>query len=261
MNKILIGVPMFNCQNQAIRVLNDLTYFLDNFRSNSFTVEQVIFLDNQSVDQTVSEVKSAILKSPYQKKIQVARNIENLGLGGSHKSLIQYSLEKKFTHLAIVHGDHQADAREFSNLITLSEKNNFCTVLGSRFDKKSSLVNYSKTRTFGNNALNIAYSFLLKRKITDLGSGLNFFSLKNLNFEKLLKFDNTFTFNMDLLLYLIKYQSDFLYEPISWKTEDEISNANSIIIGFNSILKVVRWTMLGEKIWKKSEGEYKFNFL
>ena len=50
----------------------------------------------------------------YRSKYMVLRNSENYNLGGSHKIGLNYALENEYTHLAICHGDDQANGLSFS---------------------------------------------------------------------------------------------------------------------------------------------------
>ena len=49
--------------------------------------------------------------------------------------------------------------------------------LGSRFMKGSRIQGYSALRTFGNYGFNALFSVVARRKITDLGSGLNLYAV------------------------------------------------------------------------------------
>ena len=247
MYKILIGVPMYNCENQIGKVFQDLQVFLKNFKSLFFQIEQIIFLDNHSTDNSIGRIKSLMSSDS---KFSVALNTENVGLGGSHKALFSYAQKNNFSHVAIVHGDHQANATELLALIQMSERHHFRTILGSRFSHLSRRTGYSKVRTLGNCALNLIYSIFLQRPIQDLGSGLNLFCVTELDLKLIEKFDDQFTFNMDLIIYLSRSETNLLYFPISWKSENEFSNAKIYRVGWITLLKIVNWTIYREKIWK-----------
>lgn len=258
MRKVLVGVTMYNCENQIENVYLGLKDLIDNLDSSHFAIEEVIFLDNQSTDLTVQRAQSII---PANSIFKVCKNIENYGLGGSHKSLFLYARSKQIKYVAIVHGDNQADSFELKTLLDISSQNNFCTVLGARFMKSKSLLGYSYFRTIGNRGLNLVYSFILNKKIYDLGSGLNLFNVAEMHLERVLLFDDHFTFNMDLLINLVCQKIDFKYTPIRWKSEDEVSNAKTLQVGWTSLIKILKWSVFKENIWQGTAKKYIFNFI
>lgn len=266
MKNVLILVPCYNCELQAPRVAKNIDHLLTHLEkssiAHSFTIPQVLFLDNQSSDKTIETLQSCLKSLVHSQKFIIAQNKENYGLGGSHKTAFLHAQKNKFDYVAVVHGDNQADAQELEDLLQTSAKNDYCSVLGTRFSHKSQLVNYSKVRTIGNRALNILYSLLLGKKITDLGSGLNLFSMSNFSNNTFMLFDDQFTFNMDLLIYLCSLKKNIVFYPIHWKTEDEKSNAVPLKVGLASLKKVMCWRLQGSKLWQKSSSKtYAFNVI
>jgi len=235
--KVLIAIPCYNCENQISRVLMEL----DRVFVGNDQIKGIVVIDNRSVDNTVLAAKNALNLMQKSEQVKIYVNEKNYGLGGSHKVAFQLCQDFGCNYLAVVHGDNQADPNDLAGMIrTAIEKRN-CAILGSRFMSSSQLRNYSIIRTLGNKILNRLYSLLTLRKITDLGSGLNLFFMDEKIMRILGKCDDGFTFNMDLLLGMIKNRLCYLFFPIKWKTEDEISNAKTLQVGLRTALKILSW--------------------
>lgn len=234
---ILVGIPCYNCETQIVRVLKELDAILDDCPS----IKGIAVIDNRSTDGTVAAAKKSISELKHKDKFSVFRNTVNAGLGGTHKIVFTMAQKNGFSHLMILHGDHQASALDVPSLIQKSEINSGVTVLGSRFRDITLLSGFSKVRIAGNIALNIFYTFGSGRRVSDLGSGLNLFKLTDLKMAEVQDFDNGFTFNMDLLLNLIKNNRTFEYVPIHWSTTDQISNVNAFKVGWKTAKKLIFW--------------------
>ena len=63
------------------------------------------------------------------------------------------------------------------------------------------------------------------RRGADLGAGLNYYRTDYLRSEFYLPFPNDLTFNVYLLLYGVYCRSRFAFFPLSWREEDQVSNA------------------------------------
>ncbi|MGZ3726045.1 MAG: glycosyltransferase family 2 protein [Pseudobdellovibrio sp.] len=251
--KICIFVPCYNCENQVERTLQDL----DSILPTEANLVKILIIDNCSTDSTIASATRAIASLRHSQSFSVYRNYENAGLGGSHKIAFSIAKELKATHLLVFHGDHQAKAQDIPELLKFSISNGEATVLGSRFQRRSKLSGYSPIRTAGNLVLNRLYSLITRTDISDLGSGLNLFKIEDIDFQKLENFDNGFTFNMDLLLYLVKSKKDFRYFPIHWSTSDQISNAHALIVGLKTVNKLVSWILERPLLNKNHSGSEK----
>lgn len=234
--RVAVGIPAYNCQLQIERVLKEL----DSVISSKIGIQSVFVIDNRSSDLTIQAALKAVLQMKNSGLVEVYRNFENAGLGGSHKVAFTLARNKDMTHLLILHGDHQAAPRDIPSLLQASDGS---SVLGSRFSEISKLKGYSFVRTAGNLALNALYSVFTFKKITDLGSGLNLFRISDFAESDLQNFDNGFAFNMDLLLYLIRTRTAFTYVPISWSTTDQISNAKALQVGLKTLKKLFLWLL------------------
>jgi dolichol-phosphate mannosyltransferase len=82
---------------------------------------------------------------------------------------------------------------------------------------------------------------LTLRQCKDLGSGLNLFATQDLDQNTYLEFADKLTFNFELLLDLIKRKVNFAYVPITWREEDQISNARNINIAKTAFINVIKW--------------------
>ena len=214
--KTLIAIPTFNCAPQIARVL-------DSYAALTEKIDHEIWIiDNGSKDETIEVAMSKILNLKLT-NIRVLQNPSNVNLGGTQKKVFNEAKKCGFSHVLIFHGDDQASAHDISPIIDFSQMNSDCTVLGSRFMKNSNLVNYDKKRVVGNKTLNLLFSIRCRRWLSDLGSGLNLFCLQDFDTSEYLTFTNGLTFNYEVITDLVKRKINFLYSPITWTEQDQVS--------------------------------------
>lgn len=243
--KILIFIPCYNCAGQIGRVLQALAGLVAKDSEL-----QLLLVDNQSKDATIEVALHAAERLGLTDRIWIVRNLENYGLGGSHKVAFRFAVENDFTFLAVFHGDGQALASDLESILKLRAKFPRQTILGSRFSKGSVLKGYSPVRVLGNRALGVLYSLVLGKKIDDLGSGLNLFYLADFPLEKVSQFSNDFVFNMDLTCFMAKEKIATQFWPITWVQEDQISNARTFKVGLLTLKVLWKWAVWGERQFK-----------
>lgn len=235
--KVLVIIPTFNCENQIVRVLDEFSQELINH------VHLVAILDNRSVDSTKFNAikKIKLMNNP---KFCVFENEQNYNLGGSQKIGFNKAIDEGYDYTAVLHGDNQAKSTELIELINYAMKNSEVEVImGSRFMKESTLTGYSLVRTSGNKIINKIYSVVTNKRILDLGSGLNLYKVSGLKKLKYKNCSDGLTFNMDLLLEIVSNKLITKYIPISWREEDQVSNAKIFNIGFVSLISLLKWKL------------------
>lgn len=132
--KTLVFIPMYNCEKQITRVIEqirdtklpgDVTYF---------------FVDNHSTDATLEAAENHANAHLRSKRWIIVRNRKNYGLGGSHKVAFQYAFKHNYDRVIVLHGDDQAclgDVLPF--LDQVDEKGVPECLLGARFLPSSRL--------------------------------------------------------------------------------------------------------------------------
>jgi dolichol-phosphate mannosyltransferase len=234
--KILLAIPTYRCERQINRVLDEI----DNKLLGQ--VEEIAIIDNGSPDNTVKVALEYKMKGRLGDKLHIYRNSANYNLGGTHKVAFIRAEKLRCTHVIILHGDNQAKSNEANILIDfMNNHQKYQTVLGSRFNKKSTLIGYDAKRILGNKILNAIYSVITLRKCEDLGSGLNLFALSDLDQSTYLQFADKLTFNYEMLLSLIKRKINFAYVPITWREEDQVSNARNLNIFKTALVDLFEW--------------------
>lgn len=237
--RIVITVPCYRCENQIERNLKEI----EDVLSSHPEIFQVVLIENRGADNTVAVAQKCIETLLNKEKYHFYQNRKNYGLGGSHKIAFELALAAAATHMIFLHGDHQATAQDIPTLIKKCISRENGTVLGARFQDLGKLQGYSVIRTYGNMALNLLYSLFCRRKIYDLGSGLNLFRLSDFAAREYQGFDNGFTFNMDLLLFMVRQGKLFTYEPIRWSTTDQRSNADALRVGLKTLRALLYWLL------------------
>lgn len=244
-DKILIFIPMYRCEKQIPRVLAKIAALGPGQKRFA----GVLVVDNGSPDGSVRAAEQAIqaLSIPA----WVVRNRENYSLGGSHKVAFLHALDQGYTHVVVLHGDDQGDIRDLLPVLDAGLHRQADSLLGSRFLKASRPMGYSGFRIFGNHVFNAAVSVLAGRRIYDLGSGLNIYKTSYLRSKFFLPFPNNLTFNVYLLLYGVYARSSFDFFPISWREEDQISNAKLWSQSKQILGLAVRFAMGRERLFRQ----------
>jgi dolichol-phosphate mannosyltransferase len=226
-NKVLIGIPTYNCERQIGRVLETL-------RGSAIeTIElhcEVRVIDNRSEDSTI-QTAMRFHKNSTPMPIKVYLTEENNSLGGTIKVLFNMAEEEGFNYVVILHGDDQAHVPDLMRMLReIGSQKREETLLGSRFMTRSKLIGYSRKRIIGNLLLNACYSIASGRYLSDLGSGLNIYRVKDLADLGYQNYQNSLAFNYQLILGMAKSKKRFTFVPITWKETDQKSNANNIRI-------------------------------
>ena len=228
----LLFIPTYNCESQITRVLQSLT------ADTCSWFEQILIIDNQSIDNTLGVCRDQLQHHPLKSKIALVRNLENVGLGGTHKNAFDFAIAGQFDYVTILHGDDQGSISDFQKVF--SELDGDSYYLGARFHPESVLINYSRIRTAGNVLFNLASSVITGRRILDLGgSGLNTFPVQCLTSLNYRSYSSDLTFHVYLILDAVRNGQSVRFIPISWREEDQISNAKV----FRQGLKVMKILM------------------
>ena len=188
MDRILLFIPMYNCEKQILRVLSQLGENIKPY------ITEIIVVNNLSNDNSENVVIEYV-KSHPDLPIKLLRNNENYGLGGSHKVAFKYAIDNNFDYVMVLHGDDQADINDILSFLSNGEYKEYDSLLGARFMLGSKLLGYSKFRTFGNIVYNMLFSIALCRIIYDLGSGLNMYKISSLKDNFYIKYKDNLMFN------------------------------------------------------------------
>lgn len=233
---LLLFIPCFNCRAQIGRVAQQLA------QSDIPTIAQIMIVDNQSSDGTPEEAATAFSALRDRSWI-VCRNRANYGLGGSHKVAFNYALENGFSHVIVLHGDDQARLTDFAGPVRDGLHHIYDSVLGARFMRGSSRQGYSAARTLGNVVLNALCGLLTRRWIYDQGSGLNIYKTSYLRSRFYMAFDDSLIFPNMMFFHGIWAKASHAFVPISWREEDQLSNAKAV----RQALRVLRLVLAGPK--------------
>lgn len=232
MERILLFIPMYNCEKQIVRVLGQLTDEVCSYLS------EVIIVNNRSTDNGEQAVIDYLKQHELTVKVSLLRNDKNYGLGGSHKVAFQYAIDNGFDYVIVLHGDDQGRLSDFIPLLQSDSYKKYDCCLGARFMKGSNLIGYSKLRIAGNYGFNLLFSAAVHKSIRDLGSGLNLYKVVVLKSGYYAKYPDTLYFNDLMILASCYYKQNMLFYPISWREEDQVSNNK--LVGFSwALLKML----------------------
>ena len=170
--KLSVVVPVYNESKNILILLNEI-------KKNISHDDEIIVVEDGSVDNTLDEIKKFECKLLIHKK--------NIGKG---QSLIDGINLAKGDIILFLDGDGQDDPSEIPKLLDGINKG-YDFVIGSRFveDDKKKITRYTKTALsninwFGNKGLTFFINFLFGLNIKDTQSGFKCFkrdAIKKLN--------------------------------------------------------------------------------
>ena len=233
MGNVLLVVPTFNCERQISRVIEQFAL------CKSALFKEMIIIDNRSGDRTI-DISKLTIKKLKQSKVSIYLNDKNYGLGGSHKVAFDYCLSRKYDGVVILHGDDQGRLSDIVPFLSDTQFMGDVSLLGARFMPDSKIIGYKRIRIIGNNIFNFLYSLTTKTCIYDMGSGLNYFSAKSISSVDYKKMPDDLTFNNAFLLALLADNQKIKFFPITWREEDQISNARL----WSQSLKLIKYLFL-----------------
>jgi glycosyltransferase involved in cell wall biosynthesis len=216
-DRILVVIPCYNCERQIARVLRQFV------QVPLGTFEEILVLDNRSSDDTVRVAMNTATELGGWSLV-VARNRENYNLGGSHKAAFAYAKARGFTHIVVLHGDDQGRIEDVLPVLATGAHRSHDACLGARFMTGSRIRGYSYIRRVGNRVFNLIFSLALRRRISDLGSGLNVFGRSVFERSVSQQLPDDLHFNPYLLVAMVDRRFRVHFFPITWREEDQVSN-------------------------------------
>lgn len=223
---ILVFIPMYNCAPQISRVL---AQFADA-RIEDW-ISGIVCIDNRSTDGTADAASAGLATLSVHTRV-LLRNDDNFGLGGSHKVAIEFAETHGYDHLVVLHGDDQGSILDLIPHLEAGQHQQTDFLMGSRFMPGSKLEGYSALRTAANKVFNFLFSIISGKRLYDLGSGLNLFRVACFKDSFHLRFADDLTFNYYLILAVAARDHSLRFFPLTWREDDQISNAKLGRMGF-----------------------------
>ncbi|MFI3173008.1 MAG: glycosyltransferase family 2 protein, partial [Eubacteriales bacterium] len=221
-DRILLFIPMYNCEKQIVRVLGQLDSEIQEY------ISEVIVVNNRSTDDGEAAVTRFVEERDMKIPVNLLRNKENYGLGGSHKVAFAYAVTHGFDYFVVLHGDDQGHIKNLLPYLKNGAYRKYDCFLGARFKKGAQLEGYSRFRTFGNIVYNTLFTIGTGRMINDLGSGLNMYNVEIFKDKHYLKYADNLAFNVCLLLGSCYYKHKMMFFPIKWSEDDQVSNVKMV---------------------------------
>ena len=250
--KILIFIPMYHCEKQISRVIDQIKAVRHD------CLFEVLIIDNGSQDNSVGVAIKSLEEINFI-STKVIQNDQNISLGGSHKVAFDYTVNHGFDYCMVLHGDDQAHLKDMIQFIHQSDWKNYDCILGSRFHPQSVLTNYGLIRILGNKALNLLISLIVRRWITDMGAGINLYHRDYLAQRSYMSFPNDLTFNVYFLLDSLYRKKRIVFIPITWRESDQVSNAKVFKQGFKILGLLWRYVFDKKNLFMTQNAHCEFS--
>tara|TARA_Y100000768_G_C23925453_1_gene657288 strand:- start:338 stop:1057 length:720 start_codon:yes stop_codon:yes gene_type:complete len=233
--KILIFIISYQASHRLKKVFDSIKIKkLKNYKV------KILISDDNSTDDTL-EIAKKIYKQ-NKSIVTLKNNKKRQNYGGNIKLCINYAIQKRFDYAVMVHGDGQYHPKYILPIIKKLEQNDSAAVCGSRMIRKSNALkgNMPLYKFVGNIFLTKLFNVVYSTKFTDCHSGYWIYNLKYINKNILLNLSNTFNFDNEMRINLIKKKLEIKEIPIRTIYGSERSSVHIIYalkFFFQTILK------------------------
>ena len=233
--KILIFIISYQASYRLKKVFN-----LIEFKKLRNYKVKILISDDNSSDDTLKIAKEIYKKN---KSLVILKdNKKRLNYGGNIKSCLNYAMKNNFDYAIMVHGDGQYHPKYILPIIKKLEQNDSAAVCGSRMIRKRNALrgNMPLYKFVGNIVLTKLFNMVYSTKFTECHSGYWIYNLKYINKNILLNLSNTFNFDNEMRINLIKKKLEIKEIPIRTIYGSERSSVHIIYalkFFFQTILK------------------------
>jgi glycosyltransferase involved in cell wall biosynthesis len=189
----LVVVPAYN----AIKTIEIV---IEEILQNGF--ENILISDDcsqQTMPQTIRIERG---------NVKLIRQSENLGYGGNQKFLYNYAKEEGFKYVVMIHGDLQYTPNLIPSLVAMLNNAKYDFVFGSRILGGDAIKNGMPIiKYIANRGLTLFQNILTGYKLSEYHSGLRAYNSKVFDRIDFNSFSNSFLFDNQMLLALIRKKS------------------------------------------------------
>jgi hypothetical protein len=185
---------------------------------------KVFISDDNSQDDTINFAYKIFKK--VNKNVILNFNKRNLNYGGNIKLCLRYAIRNNYDYALMLHGDNQYNPKYLFKMIREIEKNNTTAVCGSRMINKMDALKGKMPlyKFLGNIILTKIFNLLFRTRFTDCHSGFWLYKLSSLKKLNLNNITNSFNFDNQLRIAILKNEDNILEIPIKTYYGDERSS-------------------------------------
>ena len=175
MNENVVIIPTFNEKENITITIDEISSLKTKF--------DIIVVDDNSPDKTGEIVKKIIESKKYNFNIHLLERSNKKGLGSAYIEGFNYAISKKYSYIFQLDADGSHNPKDLEVLQNEISKNKLDVVIGSRYIKGITVVNWPIERVllsyFANRYVNIVTGIRVK-DTTGGFNGYSLFALKNI---------------------------------------------------------------------------------
>lgn len=204
MTNLSIIIP---CRNEEFGIKKTISTI--NKKLKNKIIYEIIIINDFSTDKTLDVIKKISIKN---KKINFFNN-RNKGLGGAINLGINKSKSK---FIVIVMSDLSDSPEDILNYYNIIKTNKYDAIFGSRFLKKSKIIDYPVKKLILNRVFNIFVKLIFNSDYNDFTNAFKIYKKSALkNIRPLIS--ESFNIFLEIPLKIITRNYKYKIIPINWK--------------------------------------------
>ena len=232
--RVAIFIPAFNAASTLEKVLDRIPAGLKAL------VAEVFVIDNHSTDNT------HVVVLDYKKRhelhnLEVIRNPENVGYGGSQKIAYRRCIDRGYGCVAMLHGDAQYAPELLETLIGPVLSGETDMMFGSRMSGYPLKGGMPLVRYAGNRALTYIQNFVLGTSLSEFHSGYRVFSVEALREIPFERFSSDYHFDTEMIILFLDRGLRIAELPIPTYYGDEKNYVNIWHYGWKVLVTTVTY--------------------
>ena len=203
---------------------------------------KILISDDNSKDDTLEVAKKIYKKN--KSLVILKNNKKRLNYGGNIKLCINYAIKNNYNYAIMVHGDGQYHPKFILPIIKKLEQNDSAAVCGSRMIRKKNTLKGKMPlyKFIGNIFLTKFFNIVFSTNFTDCHTGLWIYNLKYVNKNVISSLTDTYNFDNQMRINLIKKKLEIKEIPILTIYGNERSSFHlmyAVKFFFETILKKI----------------------
>lgn len=237
-NRVAVFIVAYNASNHIEKVLNRIP------KSVAENLSEVFLIDDSSIDDTALVASKAAWPSNYA-PLKVFKTPFNQGYGGNQKIGFNYTIQKSFDIVILLHGDGQY-APEALPLILAQYAENVDAVFGSRFIKAGNPLagGMPLYKFVGNRILTALQNFIMNGSLSEWHSGYRSYRISLLKRIPFSCNSNDFDFDAEIIIQTLGIGGVIKEVPIPTFYGDEICHVNGIKYALQCVKNVMQYRIM-----------------